>query len=109
MCHEDLHQHNILFERRENGWRLATILDFDKAWAGHGESDLARLALWRGMSHEALWKAYQALHAREAGWEERRLIYQLLWCLEFARETPEHLADTRRLSQQLGVPFERFE
>jgi hypothetical protein len=30
--------------------RLATIQDFEKAWAGHSETDLARLEFWRGMT-----------------------------------------------------------
>ena len=48
LCHEDLHHHNLLFQHRQGQWRLATILDFDKAWAGHPETDLARLEFWRG-------------------------------------------------------------
>ena len=40
LCHDDLHKHNILFENRQGQWRLTTILDFDKAWAGHRETDL---------------------------------------------------------------------
>jgi Ser/Thr protein kinase RdoA (MazF antagonist) len=43
LCHEDLHGYNILFRQVDGPWRLATILDFDKTWAGHHESDLARL------------------------------------------------------------------
>ncbi len=109
LTHEDLHQHNLIFDHQCDAWRLATILGFDKAWAGHGESDLARLALWRGMSHPLLWKAYYGLEGPEPGWRERRPVYQLLWCLEYARNTTAHLADTRRLCEQLGVKFERFE
>ena len=60
LCHEDLHQHNILFEYRLEQWHLATILDFDKAWAGHHEIDLARLEFWRGMTSSDFWKAYTA-------------------------------------------------
>jgi Ser/Thr protein kinase RdoA (MazF antagonist) len=50
---DDLHGHNILFQYDLGKWRLATILDFDKAWAGHAESDLARLEIWKGMASEA--------------------------------------------------------
>jgi aminoglycoside phosphotransferase (APT) family kinase protein len=110
LCHEDLHGHNILFENRGRNWHLATILDFDKAWAGHRESDLARMELWKGMTHPGFLQAYEAFHPREPLCSERRPIYQLLWCLEYARPTVEHLADTQRLCRVLGVPIvESFE
>ncbi len=110
LCHEDLHQHNILFQHRQGQWRLATILDFDKAWAGHHETDLARLELWRGMTSQEFWRSYEAICPREPLYQQRRPIYQLLWCLEYARSTPEHLADTQRVCEQLGLPrLERFE
>jgi aminoglycoside phosphotransferase (APT) family kinase protein len=110
LCHEDLHQHNILFQYQQGQWRLATILDFDKAWAGHSEIDLARLELWRGMTSEAFWQAYQAARPIDPRYPERRPIYQLLWCLEYAQPTAEHLADTRRLCAELGLPrIERFD
>jgi Ser/Thr protein kinase RdoA (MazF antagonist) len=104
LCHEDLHKHNILFECRQGRWHLATILDFDKAWAGHHETDLARLDLWKGMTSDAFWASYQAIRPVDPLYEQRRPIHQLLWCLEFARPTPEHLADTRRLCVELGLP-----
>lgn len=110
LCHEDLHRHNILFQRHEGRWRLATLLDFDKAWAGHHETDLARLELWKGMTSESFWQAYEALCPVESSYRGRRPIYQLLWCLEYARPTAEHLADTQRLCVELGLPrIERFE
>lgn len=46
LCHEDLNPNNILFQHAEKGWRLAALLDFDSAWAGNPDSDLARLELW---------------------------------------------------------------
>ncbi len=104
LCHEDLHQHNILFQRRQGQWRLATILDFDKAWAGHGETDLARLELWKGMTSKEFWPPYRAICPVDPLYVQRRPIYQFLWCLEFARTTPEHLADTQRLCAELGLP-----
>lgn len=104
LCHEDLHKHNILFEHRRGRWYLATILDFDKAWAGHHETDLARLDLWRGMMSGEFWEAYEAIHPVEPLYRQRRPIHQLLWCLEYARPTAEHLADTRRLCGELGLP-----
>ena len=110
LCHEDLHQHNILFQARQGRWHLATILDFDKAWAGHHETDLARLDLWTGMTSKEFWEAYKVLCPVAPLYKERRPIYQLLWCLECAWSTPEHLADTRRICEELGLPrFERFE
>jgi fructosamine-3-kinase len=104
LCHEDLHKYNILFQFRQEGWRLATILDFDKAWAGHNETDLARLELWEGELSDAFWRSYEAIHPVEPLYEQRRPIYQLLWCLEFAQPTAKHLADTQRLCAQLGLP-----
>ncbi len=104
LCHEDLHGYNILFEYHRGQWRLATILDFDKAWAGHCEIDLARLDFWRGMTSDEFWKAYSATHPIELLYEQRRPIYQLLWCFEFARNTPQHLMDTRQLCEKLGLP-----
>lgn len=110
LCHEDLHQHNILFEHRQGRWRLATILDFDKAWAGHAETDLARLELWKGMTSDEFWRSYAALCPVAPLYEQRRPVYQLLWCLEYARPTAGHLADTQRLCAELGLPrLERFE
>jgi aminoglycoside phosphotransferase (APT) family kinase protein len=110
LCHDDLHRHNILFQRRDEKWHLATILDFDKAWAGHHESDLARLEFWRGMTGQEFWRGYEMVHSVEPLYKQRRPIYQLLWCLEYARPTAEHLADTRRVCAELGIPHvERFE
>jgi len=110
LCHEDLHQHNILFQYRQEQWRLATILDFDKAWAGHHETDLARLELWKGMTSKEFWPAYEAICPIEPLYEQRRPIYQLLWCFEYAQPTAEHLADTQYLCAELGLKgFEGFE
>jgi aminoglycoside phosphotransferase (APT) family kinase protein len=110
LCHEDLHGHNILFQYRQGQWRLATILDFDKAWAGHHESDLARLEFWKGMTSQEFWRSYEAIRSIAPQYEQRRPIYQLLWCLEYARPTPEHLMDTQDLCARLGIPrVERFD
>jgi fructosamine-3-kinase len=103
LCHEDLHGHNILFHFEQGQWRLATILDFDKAWAGHAESDLARLELWRGMMGKGFWETYEKLHPLDGLYQRRRPIYQLLWCLEYARPTAEHLTDTQRVCAELGL------
>jgi Ser/Thr protein kinase RdoA (MazF antagonist) len=104
LCHEDLHGNNILFSRSGGQWRLTTILDFDKAWAGHAETDLARLELWTGMTSPDFWEMYFRLRHLDADYIQRRPIYQLLWCLEYARSTPQHLADTRRVCSELGIP-----
>jgi fructosamine-3-kinase len=110
LCHEDLHKHNILFQYRQGQWHLATILDFDKAWAGHHEIDLARLEFWEGGLSQAFWGAYETACPVEPRYEQRRPIYQLLWCLEYARSTSKHLDDTRRLCMELGLPLvEAFE
>jgi fructosamine-3-kinase len=103
MCHEDLHGYNILFARQAGKWRLATILDFEKVWAGHAETDLARLALWRGMTSPDFWAAYQGVRQVAIYFDQRRPIYQLLWCLEYANPTQQHLTDTRRVCQELGI------
>jgi aminoglycoside phosphotransferase (APT) family kinase protein len=58
LCHEDLHHYNILFRQDADRWQLATILDFDKAWAGHYEIDLARLELWTNMIGQGFWDNY---------------------------------------------------
>jgi len=102
LCHEDLHHQNILFRETGSGWELATILDFEKAWAGHAEIDLARLEFWDGMVGDGFWEGYGA--AFDPGYAQRRLIYQLLWCLEYAAPTERHLRDTQWVCEQLGIP-----
>jgi hypothetical protein len=104
LCHEDLHGYNLLFRHEQGRWHLSTILDFDKAWAGHQESDLARLDLWSGMTGKGVWPAYQALCPVAESYTQRRPIYQLFWCLEYADPSPKHLADTQRVCKQLGIP-----
>jgi aminoglycoside phosphotransferase (APT) family kinase protein len=104
LCHEDLHKYNLLFHRVKGRWTLATVLDFDKAWAGHHEIDLARMELWHEQTGAGFWPAYHALISTDPLYEQRRPVYQFLWCLEFAAPTPAHLADTQRLCQALGLP-----
>jgi fructosamine-3-kinase len=95
---------------RQGQWHLATILDFDKAWAGHHEIDLARLEFWRGMTRDEFWSSYKAICPIETLYEQRRHIYQLLWCFEYAQSTQEHLTDTQHVCAQLGIPCpERFD
>ncbi len=110
LCHEDLHGHNIIFQYRQGQWHLATILDFDKAWAGHHEIDLARLEFWKGMMSNEFWRPYEAICPIEPLYKQRRPIYQLLWCLEYAQPTAEHLKETQGLCVELGLPCpERFD
>lgn len=108
LCHEDLHGYNVLFYQAKGSWKLATILDFDKAWAGHNEIDLARMELWRGMTGPDYWLTYQKVHPIDPLFEQRKKIYQLLWCFEYAQATPDHIQDTQRLCQELGVQFPGF-
>jgi aminoglycoside phosphotransferase (APT) family kinase protein len=103
LCHDDLHHYNLLFQHEQANWKLAAILDFDKAWAGHSETDLARLDFWDNMMGDGFRAAYMAQHKIEAAYEERKLIYQLLWCLEYAATTPRHLADLQRLAHTLNI------
>jgi fructosamine-3-kinase len=105
LCHEDLNPSNILLRPDEEGaWRLAAILDFDSAWAGSPESDIARLELWRGMAGEGFRAAYEEVRPIAGGYEARRPIYQLLWCLEYASRSPLHAADTVRVCAELDIP-----
>ena len=103
LCHEDLHHHNLLFNLVQGQWRLSTILDFDKAWAGHSESDLARLELWKGMTSKAFWDSYLLTSTVSPLYPRRRPVYQLLWCLEFAVPSPQHIFDTQQVCDALGV------
>jgi len=110
LCHEDLHKYNILFQYQQGAWRLATILDFDKAWAGHHEIDLARFEFWEGMLSHEFWQSYETIHPLEPQYRQRRPIYQLLWCFEYAQPTVKHFTDTQRLCAELGIPhFDRFD
>jgi aminoglycoside phosphotransferase (APT) family kinase protein len=104
--HEDLNPTNLLvaFDLRSGRWNLTGILDFDSAWAGSPESDLARLALWEGMAGDEFWTGYGLTRPLTPEEEVRRLVLQLLWCLEYARPTPRHHADTARVCAALGLP-----
>jgi Ser/Thr protein kinase RdoA (MazF antagonist) len=104
LCHEDLHGYNLLFLCAEGQWSLSGILDFEKAWAGQAEIDLARLELWTGMTSPEFWDAYTAHHTLAPGYAARRPLYQLLWCLEYAQPTARHLQETQRVCAQLGLP-----
>ena len=102
LTHDDLHGHNILILSNQGEWVISGLLDFDKTWAGHGESDLARMDLW-GMTTTHFWSGYSSFCKVNQYYEARRPIYQLLWCLEYARETEQHLKDTARICIELGI------
>jgi fructosamine-3-kinase len=55
------------------------------------------------MTSPDFWEMYFRLRHLDADYIQRRPIYQLLWCLEYARSTPQHLADTRRVCSELGI------
>ncbi len=112
LCHEDLHGHNILFNRYEEEglqkWRLTGILDFDSAWAGCSESDLARLELWRGMIAPSFWNGYRERNDVSERYPQRRPIYQLMWCLEYDSTAPEHLADIESVCAAMNLPSTEY-
>jgi fructosamine-3-kinase len=111
LSHEDLNPTNLLvaFDDRSEGWHLSGIVDFDSAWAGSADADLARLALWEGMTGDGFWTGYGQIRPLTPSEEERRLVHQLLWCLEYASPTPRHHADTGRICAALGLPVIRFD
>lgn len=112
LTHDDLNPGNLLLVPAddeddgddEDDWRISAVLDFGSAWAGCPESDLARLDLWRDMMGDGFREGYTAARPIADGYEARRPIFQLLWCLEYARPTPEHHADTARICAELGIP-----
>lgn len=105
LTHDDLNPTNLLVARDEatGHWQLSGILDFDSAWAANGESDLARLALWEGMTGPTFWASYSQNGSLTEQRHLRRLLLQLLWCLEYAQPTARHHADTRRICTALGI------
>lgn len=108
LTHEDLNPNNILFQNDNGRWTLTGILDFESAWAGCCESDLARLELWRGMAGDGFWEGYCSVREVPAYYPMRRQLFQLLWCLEYGANTPVHRADTRAVCSSLGIPAELF-
>jgi Phosphotransferase enzyme family len=103
LTHDDLHGANVLVRRTPSGWRLAALLDWEKAWAGPADADVARMAFWDGMTGPGFWSTYRALVPERDGDARRALVLQLLWCLEHDWPTPRHRTDTARLLAQLGV------
>jgi aminoglycoside phosphotransferase (APT) family kinase protein len=103
LCHDDLQHTNLIFREGRGGWQLAGVLDWDKAWAGPPESDIARIAFWDDMTGPGFWEVYDAAVPPTAGRDERALLFQLLWCLEYEASTPRHRADTASVCRRLGI------
>ncbi|MBK8559379.1 phosphotransferase [Candidatus Amarobacter glycogenicus] len=80
--HLDFGFHNVLFEQRDGHWRLTGVIDWMTAEAGHPECDLSRpLATDRQSrigAREAFLGAYEAVHPRTSGFEERFRAF-MLW------------------------------
>ncbi len=106
LTHEDLNPSNLLVvpgENESDDWRISAVLDFESAWAGCPESDIARLELWRDMMGDGFYEGYTATQPIADDYPTRRPIYQLLWCLEYARPTAQHHADTARVCAALDI------
>jgi aminoglycoside phosphotransferase (APT) family kinase protein len=106
LTHEDLNPSNLLVvpgEDEHDDWHISAVLDFGSAWAGCPESDIARLDLWHDMMGEGFREAYTAYQPLADDYPSRRPVFQLLWCLEYARPTPAHHADTARVCAELGI------
>jgi aminoglycoside phosphotransferase (APT) family kinase protein len=103
LAHDDLHHGNVVFRAGRGDWVLAGVLDWDKAWAGPRESDVARMGFWDDMTGPAFWQTYRAAYPLTPGAHERMLIHQLLWCLEYDVSTSRHRADTAAVCGRLGV------
>jgi aminoglycoside phosphotransferase (APT) family kinase protein len=103
VCHDDLHHQNLIFRDRRGRWELAGVLDWDKAWAGPAESDVARMEFWDDMTGPCFWRVYRAAVPAADGYRDRALIYSLLWCLEYADGSVRHAADTAALERRLGL------
>lgn len=102
LCHDDLHHGNVVFRPAGDSWRLAAVLDWDKSWAGPGESDVARMAFWDDMTGPAFWAVYRDAVPVADGEPGRAPIHQLLWCLEYDEGSARHAADTAALRRRLG-------
>jgi Ser/Thr protein kinase RdoA (MazF antagonist) len=106
LCHEDLNPNNLVFDLRDGQPALTGILDFESAWASTGESDLARLELWRLSQGTAVRGGYAEVAQLADGYEARRPVLQLLWCLEYAEYHPAesgHQALTNGVCDELAI------
>jgi aminoglycoside phosphotransferase (APT) family kinase protein len=107
LVHDDLNPYNLLFDVRDGNLVVTGVLDFESAWAGVAESDLARLDLWRLTRGTALRQGYSEISAipDDKAATVRQLVLQLLWCLEYADEhrSAAHQADTDDVCAKLGM------
>ena len=55
------------------------------------------------MMGDGFTEGYTATQPIAADYPTRRPIYQLLWCLEYARPTAQHHADTARVCAALDI------
>jgi hypothetical protein len=110
LCHEDLNPNNLVFAIRDGHPVLSGILDFESAWASTGESDLARLELWRLTAGKALREGYAETAPTHSNYPARKPVFQLLWCLEYAEHSTsaEHRAVTDQVCAELGIPIQFF-
>jgi Ser/Thr protein kinase RdoA (MazF antagonist) len=110
LCHEDLNAYNLVFELRDGVPELNGILDFESAWASTGESDLARLELWRLSAGSAVRSGYLEAAPLADRYEARRPLLQLLWCLEYAQfeTSPDHQALTNHVCDELAIAHIAF-
>ena len=53
---------------------------------------------------KGLWTGYEAGCPVDEKYVQRRPIYQLFWCLEYADSSLKHLADTQGVCKQPGIP-----
>lgn len=117
LLHMDLHMSNILV----SGGKVSGILDIEEAIIGHNEYDLMRTELAHfddgyEALREAFFNGYTAHVALDAGYEDRRPLYELsrwlvgLKCLIFygSRVAPDLAGETRRMrtriQELLGAP-----
>jgi aminoglycoside phosphotransferase (APT) family kinase protein len=105
LCHEDLNPNNLVFTTRDGQPVLSGILDFESAWSSTGESDLARLDLWRMTKGQALQQGYAEVAHTDSKYAARKPVLQLLWCLEYAEHdaSSQHQADTDQVCKALGI------
>jgi len=103
LVHDDLHHGNVVLAQEAGEWQVAGVLDWEKAWAGPAESDLARMAFWDDMTGPGFWEVYRAAVPEDDGYARRALVHQLLWCLEYDDGTTRHARDTADVRAALGI------
>lgn len=91
----DFHERNVVAEQVENQWRISGVFDFATSHVGDGEADLSRcIAVYAdedaGLTSEFL-NAYQQIHQRREGFEERFALYMLfdrihVWAFAYGQD-----------------------